>query len=315
MTTEFGLLLPTREAVMSRRPETGPHPHLGGARGGRGLRLRVDRRFDHGQAASRAAHLAGRGGRVHEAGALGHGRAPARAATARRSSPRSWPPSTASRRAGSSSASASRATRRPSARSSKNVGVPFGAPGRPLPGNPRDLPGPVAPRRRELSREHFALEDVTMDPKPHRAGGPPIWIGGSGPIALREAARFDAWFPTGPERGVLRRAVPPHPGGGPRGRPRRRRGDRRGLCHPRPRSESRRGGEAASRISRALLQRARGGDHEAAGDLRRARRGLRRVAPALDHVGRPSHLAALRGRGSHFAQVDEVASRILPRLR
>ena len=46
--------------------------------------------------------------------------------------------------------------------------------------------------------KHFTLEDVTMEPKPHRPGGPPIWIGGSGPIALREAARFDAWFPTGP---------------------------------------------------------------------------------------------------------------------
>src|SRR5262250_603495 len=46
--------------------------------------------------------------------------------------------------------------------------------------------------------KHFSLDDVTMDPKPHRAGGPPIWIGGSGPTALREAARFDAWFPPGP---------------------------------------------------------------------------------------------------------------------
>ena len=45
---------------------------------------------------------------------------------------------------------------------------------------------------------HFTLDDVTMEPKPPRAGGPPIWIGGSGPTALREAARFDAWFPTGP---------------------------------------------------------------------------------------------------------------------
>jgi len=46
--------------------------------------------------------------------------------------------------------------------------------------------------------KHFTLDDVTMEPKPPRAGGPPIWIGGSGPTALREAARFDAWFPTGP---------------------------------------------------------------------------------------------------------------------
>ena len=46
--------------------------------------------------------------------------------------------------------------------------------------------------------KHFTLEDVTMEPKPHRPGGPPIWIGGSGPTALREAARWDAWFPTGP---------------------------------------------------------------------------------------------------------------------
>jgi probable F420-dependent oxidoreductase len=46
--------------------------------------------------------------------------------------------------------------------------------------------------------KHFALEDVTVEPKPPRAGGPPIWMGGSGPTALREAARFDAWFPTGP---------------------------------------------------------------------------------------------------------------------
>ena len=49
-----------------------------------------------------------------------------------------------------------------------------------------------------FSGKHFTLHDVTMEPKPHRPGGPPIWIGGSGPTALREAARFDAWFPTGP---------------------------------------------------------------------------------------------------------------------
>jgi len=45
---------------------------------------------------------------------------------------------------------------------------------------------------------HFTLDGATVEPKPHRPGGPPIWIGGSGPTAFREAARFDAWFPTGP---------------------------------------------------------------------------------------------------------------------
>ena len=46
--------------------------------------------------------------------------------------------------------------------------------------------------------QHFTLDGATVEPKPHRPGGPPIWIGGSGPTAFREAARFDAWFPTGP---------------------------------------------------------------------------------------------------------------------
>ena len=49
-----------------------------------------------------------------------------------------------------------------------------------------------------FSGKHFTLQGATVEPKPHRAGGPPIWIGGSGPTALREAARWDAWFPTGP---------------------------------------------------------------------------------------------------------------------
>lgn len=45
---------------------------------------------------------------------------------------------------------------------------------------------------------HFTLEGVTVQPKPHRPGGPPVWIGGSGPTAIREAARFEGWFPLGP---------------------------------------------------------------------------------------------------------------------
>lgn len=52
--------------------------------------------------------------------------------------------------------------------------------------------------RVSFAGKHFTVADVTVEPKPHRPGGPPIWIGGSGPTALREAARFDAWFPLGP---------------------------------------------------------------------------------------------------------------------
>src|SRR2546423_9441254 len=56
--------------------------------------------------------------------------------------------------------------------------------------------------------KHFTLHDVTVEPKPHRPGGPPIWIGGSGPTAQREAARFDAWFPTGPSVGFFSQHFP-----------------------------------------------------------------------------------------------------------
>ena len=39
---------------------------------------------------------------------------------------------------------------------------------------------------------------LTMAERAEAAGFDSVWIGGSGPTALREAARFDAWFPTGP---------------------------------------------------------------------------------------------------------------------
>ena len=59
-----------------------------------------------------------------------------------------------------------------------------------------------------FSGKHFTLQDVTVEPKPQRRGGPPIWIGGSGPTALREAARFDAWFPTGPSSAAFAEHFP-----------------------------------------------------------------------------------------------------------
>lgn len=45
---------------------------------------------------------------------------------------------------------------------------------------------------------YWTLDDVSVGPTPHRPGGPPIWWGGGGPTALREAARSQGWFPIDP---------------------------------------------------------------------------------------------------------------------
>jgi probable F420-dependent oxidoreductase len=44
--------------------------------------------------------------------------------------------------------------------------------------------------------DHLSYDDVSITPKPARAGGPPIWLGGSADAALRRSARFgDGYFP------------------------------------------------------------------------------------------------------------------------
>ncbi len=41
----------------------------------------------------------------------------------------------------------------------------------------------------------FAFDDVTIEPPPRQPGGPPIWIGGRSPAALRRAAQLgDGWL-------------------------------------------------------------------------------------------------------------------------
>src|SRR5438105_15103932 len=62
-----------------------------------------------------------------------------------------------------------------------------------------------------FSGKHFTLDDVTMEPKPHRPGGPPLWIGRSWPTAFREAARFGAGVPTGPGAELFRGQLPGPP--------------------------------------------------------------------------------------------------------
>jgi probable F420-dependent oxidoreductase len=52
------------------------------------------------------------------------------------------------------------------------------------------------------------LGDLGQRPRPVQAGGPPIWIGGSTPAALRRAALLgDGWLPQGPPRQGLRAAI------------------------------------------------------------------------------------------------------------
>ena len=149
-----------------------------------------------------------------------------------------------------------------------------------------------------FSGTHFTLHDVTVEPKPHRPGGPPIWIGGSGPTALREAARFDAWFPTGPSVEFFSEHWPRNSGRRARGGSPARRRDRRGLRHPGPRSQRRRRRAEAGRLPRVVLRGAGARDPRPSGVLRGTDRGLRRMAPALDRRRHAPHPAALRRRRS-----------------
>jgi alkanesulfonate monooxygenase SsuD/methylene tetrahydromethanopterin reductase-like flavin-dependent oxidoreductase (luciferase family) len=51
---------------------------------------------------------------------------------------------------------------------------------------------------------YWSLDDVSVGPTPHRPAGPPIWWGGSGATAHREAARSQGWFPIDPRLQVFR---------------------------------------------------------------------------------------------------------------
>jgi probable F420-dependent oxidoreductase len=52
---------------------------------------------------------------------------------------------------------------------------------------------------RAAFRDEWAAGDVGQAPRPVRPGGPPVWVGGSSPAALRRAATLgDGWLPQGP---------------------------------------------------------------------------------------------------------------------
>ena len=174
----------------------------------------------------------------------------------------------------------------------------LGAPGGALPRDDRDLPRALDARRRHVQRQALHARRRHRGPRPHRPGGPPIWIGGGGPTAFREAARFDAWFPTGPSATFFAEHF------------------------PRIQAAARAAGRPADAVSGAAYvtlaldpdkaqaeQRLHqfletyyaapaARDAGPPGHLRGAHRGLRGLAPALDRRGRAASRAALRGRRS-----------------
>lgn len=87
------------------------------------------------------------------------------------------------------------------------VGV---GPGAELPGTHAELGALGVPSNRRVGDMVSAVErcrrlwrneesDIALQPRPVRAGGPPIWLGGSGPRMLRLAgSTFDGWLPFSP---------------------------------------------------------------------------------------------------------------------
>jgi probable F420-dependent oxidoreductase len=162
--------------------------------------------------------------------------------------------------------------------------------------------------------KHFTLEGAGVGPKPHRPGGPPIWIGGGGPTAFREAARFDAWFPTGPSVEFFTEHF------------------------PRIRAAARAAGRPAEAVSGAAYV-TLALDPDKGKAERRLHQFLETyyAAPAAAMMARQatyagpiegcvewlrrwidagaSHLALRFAGGDQLAQVDETATKLLPRLR
>jgi probable F420-dependent oxidoreductase len=162
-----------------------------------------------------------------------------------------------------------------------------------------------------FSGKHFTLDDVTVEPKPHRAGGPPIWIGGSGPTALREAARFDAWFPTGPSVEFFSEKFPGVQAAA-------REAGRRVLgaayitlaLDPNKAAAEQRMDSFLETYYAAPAKVIRARQAGYAGPIEGAAEFLQRWIDAG-----AQHLALRFAGGDQLAQVDEVASKLLPRLK
>jgi probable F420-dependent oxidoreductase len=61
----------------------------------------------------------------------------------------------------------------------------------------------------EFAGEHIAFSGLRFSPRPEQRPGPPIWVGGHSPAALRRVVqRGDGWHPLGLSPDALARALP-----------------------------------------------------------------------------------------------------------
>jgi probable F420-dependent oxidoreductase len=162
--------------------------------------------------------------------------------------------------------------------------------------------------------KHFTLDGATVEPKPHRPGGPPIWIGGSGPTALREAARFEAWFPTGPSAEAFAEQFPRiQAAARAAGRPA---GAVAGAAYVTLALDPNKA-EAEQRLHRFLETYYAA---PAAAIMARQATYAGPIEGCVEWLGRwidagARHLALRFAGGDQLAQVDEAAARLLPQLK
>jgi probable F420-dependent oxidoreductase len=73
-------------------------------------------------------------------------------------------------------------------------------------GRGRDLDDKIGRVRRAFTDE--VVDGAVVLPRPARPGGPPIWVGGSSPAAIRRAVRLgDGWLPQGPPAAGMKATI------------------------------------------------------------------------------------------------------------
>ena len=63
----------------------------------------------------------------------------------------------------------------------------------------------------QYSGKYYQFEDLVFSPQPVQAGGPPLWVAGDAPVALKRALRLgDGWHPNARPPEELARALQPY---------------------------------------------------------------------------------------------------------